>query len=422
MDKHPRLKLRWIQPGLHIKRWLLFLAFGIVVFSVALALLLHAISPLPPYLNTLRLKSLPGRLYMLALLLVGGGSMMLALWRLSRSLMAPLLAHSARPYPEMLYEYRQLERGAHVVVIGGGHGQATLLRGLKHYTANLTAVVTVADDGGSSGRLRRELGTLPPGDFRNCIAALADDESLVTRVLQYRFRSSAGLDGHSFGNLFISAMANVTGSFENALSESSRVLAVRGRVLPSTLETVVLGADVQIGEGMPQRIYGESRIPKARGRIIRTLLEPDHPRAYPGVLKAILKADLIVVGPGSLYTSILPNLLVPDIARAIRASRAPRVYVCNVATQRGETDGYDAEQHLEALETHLGPDFFSAIVLNTTIGQEELPAGIDWVQPHLEPRPGVTILQVELAGQETPWQHDSDKLARAVLKLIQEPV
>ncbi|MFP4343416.1 MAG: uridine diphosphate-N-acetylglucosamine-binding protein YvcK [Anaerolineales bacterium] len=410
--------MRWIEPGLQIKRWLLLLGFGVAIVSLSLAALLRAFYPLPAYFYILSLQFLPRAIRAVVLFLVGGGCIAAGLWGLNRSLMAPFLANTDRPYPEMLYEYRQLERGPRIVVIGGGHGQATLLRGLKRYTSHLTAIVTVADDGGSSGRLRRELGILPPGDFRNCIAALADDESLVTRVLQYRFRSSAGLDQHSFGNLFISAMSGVTGSFEAALAESSRVLAVRGEVVPSSLEPVVLGADVQVGDETPQRVYGESQIPRAGGRVLRVLLEPSGPRAYPGAIQAILKADLIAVGPGSLYTSILPNLLVPEIVEAIRASRALKVYICNVATQRGETDGYAAEEHLQALETHVGPGIFTTVVVNEPVDRVELPAGVSWVPPALEPRAGLEILKGDLVGEEVPWQHHDQKLAATIMSLL----
>jgi uncharacterized cofD-like protein len=337
---------------------------------------------------------------------------------LNRALLAPLLQETTRTYPEVLYSYRQRKQGPDIVVLGGGHGQSTILRGLKAHTANLTAIVTVADDGGSSGRLRREMGILPPGDFRNCIAALADDESLMTRVLQYRFRNSAGLDGHSFGNLFISAMSGVTGSFELALSESSSVLAVQGRVLPSTLTAVTLCADVQLKDGTPVRVQGESKIPKTHGEILRVLLEPTEPPAYPGAVQAILNADLVVVGPGSLYTSILPNLLVPEIARAIRATRAPKVYVCNVATQPGETDRYTTGRHLEAIETHVGPELFSTMVVSTVPSHENLPNGVSWVRSDIQERPGLRIVQADLAASSQPWQHDSQKLAQVVMDLL----
>ncbi|MGC9358496.1 MAG: gluconeogenesis factor YvcK family protein, partial [Anaerolineae bacterium] len=222
----------------------------------------------------------------------------------------------------------------------------------------------------------------------------------------------------SMGNLFISAMVGVTGSFESGLEESSRVLAVRGRVVPSTLEAVVLAADIDIGEETPIRVYGESQIPQAKGRILRVLLEPSDPRAYPGALQAILSADLIVVGPGSLYTSILPNLLVPEITRALQASRAPKLYICNVATQPGETEHYTAEHHLKALEVHLGRDLFDTIVLNIGQPRRELPESVEWVKPEIQSRQALQVVKADLMCEDNPWRHDPDKLAATVMDIL----
>ena len=243
-----------------------------------------------------------------------------------------------KPVLETLTAYHRKEKGPRVVVIGGGTGLSSVLRGLKIHTSNLTAIVTVADDGGSSGELRKSIGILPPGDIRNCLTALSSDEALLTQIFQYRFAAGAGLNGHTLGNLFITALADITGSFEEAVAESGRVLAVQGRVLPSTLHDVKLVADVQLPEtkGNSVQIKGESKITKAGGKIIRMWLEPNNPLAYPPAIQAILSADLVLIGPGSLYTSILPNLLVDDITEAIKSSRALKFYVCNVATQPGE--------------------------------------------------------------------------------------
>lgn len=413
-----RSKLRWLEPGLGVKRWVLLLVSGIAIASLGGASLLRTLYPLPTFFRYATLQFLPRAARDVGLLLLGFGSCAAGLWGLNRALLQPFIQATHVPYPELLLEYRRRGRGPRIVVLGGGHGQATTLRGLKSHTANLTAIVTVADDGGSSGRLRRELGILPPGDFRNCIAALADDEALVTRLLQYRFSSEAGLDGHNFGNLYISAMAGVTGSFEAALEASSQVLAVQGRVLPSTLETITLAADVQIGNRTPIRVRGESQIPQANGHILRVLLEPEAPRAHPRAVRAILEADLIVVGPGSLYTSILPNLLVPEIVLALRASRALKVYVCNVATQHGETDGYTAEDHVHALEKHLGPGLFSTVVVNLPPSESAAPPGSSWVSPVLQARGNLSVVQVALTSAEAPWQHDSGKLAEIIMGLL----
>lgn len=408
----------WLEPGLGIKRWLLLLMLGSAIFLVGAATLLRAFYPLPPFFYYATLQFLPRSVRVIGMLSLGFACWATGLWGLNRALLRPFTQTTPVPYAELLHAYRKRSRGPRVVVLGGGHGQAMILRGLKTYTANLTAIVTVADDGGSSGRLRRELGILPPGDFRNCIAALADDESLITRLWQYRFSNAAGLDGHNFGNLYISAMAGVTGSFEAALETSSQVLAVQGRVLPSTLEAVTLAADVQVENTTPVRIRGESEIPKASGKILRVLLEPEAPRAHPRSIRAILEAELIIVGPGSLYTSILPNLLVPEITMALRASRALKVYVCNVAAQHGETDGYTAGDHLHALEKHLGLNLFSTIVVNLPPQESAAPAGVSWIKPEVEERESLNIIKAPLTSATTPWQHDSEKLAEVIIGLV----
>ncbi len=424
--------LRWLKPGLGLKRWLLLLVLGVGLLSVGGAFALRSFYPLPSYFYYLTLQFLPAPLRAVFLMLMGGGLIGLSLAGLNRTLLAPFVGGEHSRVPEKLFDYRRRGRGPRIVVLGGGHGQASILRGLKAYTSNLTAIVTVADDGGSSGRLRRDLGILPPGDFRNCIAALSNDESLVTRLFQYRFTQGAGLNGHSFGNLFISAMATVTGSFESGLKESSQVLAIQGQVIPCTLQAVALVADVQEADGTSSRVWGESKIPQIGRRIMRVGLEPSHPPAYPEALRAILNADMIVIGPGSLYTSILPNLLVPDIVQAIRTVNVPKVYICNVATQVGETDNYTVEDHIRALEVHLGPDFFSAIVINTHFpspvspapvflapgGAVSLPENVAWVPPTLKERPGLRVLRGNFVHPDYPWRHDSAKLAEVVQSLL----
>jgi len=296
-------------------------------------------------------------------------------------------------------------------------GLSVLLRGLKHHTTNITAIVTVADDGGSSGRLRRSLGVLPPGDFRNCIAALADDEALTTQLFQYRFGRDQDLGGHSFGNLFITAMAEVTGSFERALLESSHVLNIRGRVLPSTLRDVkLIGELVEEGEKV-SRVEGESQITLAPGAIRQVYLEPEDVPAYPESIRAILDADMIVLGPGSLYTSLMPNLLVRDLAEAVRASRAIKVYVCNTATQPGETDGYSVLDHLAALERHTAPGLFPIVLTNSNQAGQLLPH-LRWVRLDPPVNGARRLVAADLADDEYPWRHDSRKLAGAVIRLL----
>jgi uncharacterized cofD-like protein len=282
----------------------------------------------------------------------------------------------------------------------------------------------VADDGGSSGRLRRALGVLPPGDFRNCLAALADDEALITQLFQYRFGQGnngapSDLSGHSFGNLFITALTEVTGSFERALLESSHVLTIRGRVLPSTLSNVTLVGEFVDEAEQVSRVAGESQIPQAPGALRRVYLEPENIPAYPGVIRALLNADLIVLGPGSLYTSLLPNLLIHDVAEAVRASRALKVYVCNTATQPGETGGYSVADHVAALERHTGPDLFSLILANVAWRGALLPR-LEWVRLTGALPASLNVITDDLIDDTHPWRHDAHKLARALVRLLDD--
>lgn len=309
-----------------------------------------------------------------------------------------------------------------IVAIGGGNGLSALLRGLKAHTPLLTAIVTVADDGGSSGRLRRELGVLPPGDFRNCIAALADDEALLTQLFQYRFGQGNGLNGHSLGNLLITALAEITGSFEQAIAEAGRVLAVQGRILPSTLENVTLVADLRSEWGTENRrpgltrIQGESAIPKSGCVIERVFLRPDRVRGYPEAVRAILQADLIIAGPGSLFTSVLPNLLVQDVRQAVAASSAPKLYVCNVATQRGETDGFDVAQHMRALQRHVGRNLFTFVLANNNLKTWPDYPGLKTVDLHNCQEDGYEVIAADLVDPSSPWRHDSYKLAEQIMQ------
>lgn len=417
---------KWLLPGMRIKRWLLLLIAGVAAMGLGIAYILREIYQtwtFPPiaYYITLQFLSRPVRAALFGV--AGISAIVIALAQLNRSLLDALPLPNGTTVVDALYNHRQRGRGPKVVAIGGGTGLSTLLRGLKHYTSNITAILTVADDGGSSGRLRRELGVLPPGDFRNCIAALANDEALITKLFQYRFPSGAGLDGHSFGNLFITAMVGITGNFERALIESGRVLAIQGQIVPSTLENVILTADLRQDVGEEVRvahIKGESAIPEAGRPIERVYLEPDNAPAYPGAVRAILDADLIVIGPGSLYTSILPNLLVPDIVEAIRASEAMKVYVCNVATQPGETDGFSVEDHVRVIEQHVGGTLFDDVLVN----EEEItpPAGAPYAPVHMDGAlpPSYRAHTASLLDAGRPWRHDAGKLAKALLKLYEE--
>ncbi len=416
--------LRWFSPGLGVKRWLVLLLVGVTFLGVGVAYFLLDIyrttpeEDLNPLLDAATLRVFPRPLRVAVFLTLG---LILVIWAiagLNRALLNPFLRPGKR-LVDQLAEHRRRDRGARIVAMGGGHGQSTLLRGLKSHTFNLTAIVTVADDGGSSGRLRQNLGILPPGDIRNCLAALSDDEALLTQLFQYRFSDSSGLGGHSFGNLFISALADLTGSFEEAVAESGRVLSVHGRVLPATLQDVHLVADVQLPNSSHSvRVSGESKIPEMPGKVQRVYLEPGNPPAFPPVLRAILNADMIVVGPGSLYTSLLPNLLVPDVLAAMRASRALKVYVVNIATQQGETSGYDVSAHASVLDEHLGTGVFDLIVCNNW-HEAPLPNGVEWVKIG-GAADRYPIYGANLVDDDNPWRHDPDKLAQALMDLFYE--
>jgi uncharacterized cofD-like protein len=419
--RHFRTLLKWLTPGIGIKRWLLLLACGIVLLTLGLSSLLRQLQPLPSLFHYLTFQFIPQGLRVVLFGMVGAVALVIGLLGINRALLAPFVETDPETIANAVYHYRQRERGPKVVAIGGGHGLSTLLRGLKRYTSNVTAIVTVADDGGSSGRLRRELGVLPPGDFRNCIAALADDEALMTQLFQYRFGDGHGLNGHSLGNLFITVMSEVTGSFERAILESERVLTIRGRVLPSTLRDVMLMADLRAEPVGVSRVTGESSITEAIGAIERVYLEPDNVPAYPEAVRALLEADLIVAGPGSLYTSVLPNLLVRDVARAVRASRAPKVYVCNVATQVGETDRYSVGDHVAALEAHVESGLFPIVLANNNVNVEfDAPPGVELVSLQVPQNVAYHVIAADLVDPVRPWRHDSNKLARTLLHILQE--
>jgi uncharacterized cofD-like protein len=418
--------VRWLIPGIGVKRWLLVILAGTTLIGIGLGVLIldfYRTAPNSWWLPAISLASLRFLARPLRALIFGGAGLLLIMWGI-RGLNLAIVGPYIQPGHGMLdklWLHRQRERGARIVAIGGGHGLSNLLRGLKAITYNLTAIVTVADDGGSSGRIRREIGILPPGDIRNCLVALSDDEALLGQLFQYRFpQGESGLDGHSFGNLFISALAEITGSFEQAVAESGQVLSVHGRVLPSTIHDVRLVADVRMLHTENEfRIEGESQIPLSPGKIRRIWLDPDSPPAFPQAIQAILNADVIVIGPGSLYTSILPNLLVPDITQAIRSSRALKLYICNLTTQPGETDNFTARDHLLALESHLGFNLFDIVVVNKT-GEEKLPDGVQWVKIDEGLAQEYNVYITSINEPLTPWFHDSQKLAQVVKDLYQQ--
>jgi uncharacterized cofD-like protein len=418
-------ELRWLMPGLGVKRWLLVILFGAMLIGLGFAVLVldvYRTAPETWWLPVLSYLSLRFLERPIRALIFGGIGLLCisyGTYKFNRALLRPYLT-PGKPVLDTVSAFRKKERGPRIVVIGGGTGLSALLRGLKNHSSNLTAVVTVADDGGSSGELRRNMGVLPPGDIRNCLTALSSDEAMLTQIFQYRFGEGAGLNGHTLGNLLITALADITGSFEEAIAESGRVLAVQGRVLPSTLHDVKLVADKTSPEGQSEiRVTGESKIPLIDGRIKRVWLEPDNPLAFPPAVQAILNADLIIVGPGSLFTSILPNLLVPDLAEAIKASRATKFYICNVATQTGETDGFTTADHIRTIEKHLNQHIFDLVICN----QKQdivLPDGVDWVRIDETISEEYSTYSSDLIDPINPWRHDSGRLAQVIMDLFYE--
>lgn len=360
-----RCSFKWLTPGLSIKRWLFTSILGVVLTSIGLAsfLKLSVLIDLINFFNTLWSNTtsiFPGYMFSVLITVLGLWLVFLGQTQIVKAITEVIKPKGNQRLVDILLSNRRLHRGLKIVAIGGGTGLSSLLRGLKQFSHNLTAIVTVADDGGSSGRLREELGVLPPGDIRNCLAALATEESLLTQLFQYRFSAGDGLKGHSFGNLFLTAMTEITGNFEQAIATSSKVLAVKGQVLPATLSDVSLWAELDEG----RIVKGESNIAAAKGKISNIGCIPANPKALPATIKAINSAECIVLGPGSLYTSIIPNLLVPEIRDAISNAKAPRIYVCNIMTQPGETDGYSVAEHIRAIDKACGQKLFDAVIVN----------------------------------------------------------
>jgi uncharacterized cofD-like protein len=413
--------IKWFYFGMHIKRWLLLLLAGVAIMGLGFGYFLREVYvqyTFPAFVYYMTLQFLPrwsrGLLFVSASL----GIISFAVWKLNQSLLSAFIKPERNEsIVDIIYNHRYLRRGPKIVVVGGGTGLSTLLRGLKEYTGNITAIVSIADDGGSSGRLQRELGVLPPGDIRKNIAALADAEPLMSRLFEYRFSEGEGLEGHSFGNLFIVAMTEVAGNFQEAVRETSRVLAVRGQILPATLSALTICARTDTGT----IVRGESAITE-HGHVKEIFLDPPAIQANPDAIRAILQADLIVCGPGSLLTSVLPNMLVEGIRRAIEVSPALKVYVCNVATQHGETDAYKVSDHFNTLKEHLkGVSPFDFVLANSNtdaVLPEELhsePVRIDTV--NLD---GARVMKADVVSIENRYRHDSKKLADALIRLYYE--
>ncbi|VAX37118.1 FIG002813: LPPG:FO 2-phospho-L-lactate transferase like, CofD-like [hydrothermal vent metagenome] len=406
MSKNP---LKWLYPGMKIKRWLFTALFGIIVVGVGAVLTAESYT----FVSTLGIVWI---LCGMILIVMGMGKMIV-------SLLTLFLPKGERELINILYQRRYLERGPKIVVIGGGHGLSHLIFGLKEYTANITAIVTVADSGGSSGRLREEFNIVAPGDIRNCLVALADAPALMGELFQFRFSKDSALKGHNFGNLFLTAMVQLTGGdFERAVKETSKVLAIRGKVVPATVSNVHLIAEYEDGN----KTEGEAKIPNPNSRIKKLFLTPQNAKPTADALAAIEEADIIVLGPGSLYTSVIPNLLIEGMAEAMVNSKAFKIYICNVMTQHGETDRYSASDHVKAIVEHSKKNILDACLINNAEapkdalnryeGEESFPvkADVEEIQ-----KMGFRVAATDLLGVTDYVRHDSAKLNQALINLIE---
>lgn len=399
---------KWLYPGMWVKRWILLSVLGVMMISMGFVMVLLE--------QTSKNRAFAGIIIVLGIL-----GLVTGIKRIIKSFVTVFMPQGDDELVDRMYQKRVLERGVKIVVIGGGTGLSTLLHGLKEYSSNITAIVTVADDGGSSGRLRQDFDILPPGDLRNCLVALADAEPLMGKLFQFRFSEGTELGGHSFGNLFITAMSKVTGDFDAAIKESSKVLAIRGRVLPSSLDKITLVAEHPDGS----QTVGESSIPKSNIPIKRVHLRPVNCKPSAESIDAIRKADAIVLGPGSLYTSIMPNLLVGKIYQEIIASKAVKIYICNVMTQHGETDDYKASDHLKAIIEHTAPGIAEYCIINTGRippevlkryeAEESYPVVPD--SENLK-KLKCKIIEAHIINTVGYVRHDPDKLAKLVVDLV----
>ena len=426
-----KLLLQWLYPGLNIKRWLLLFSLGLMVVAFGVALIMNYQVFGQVEEEILRLLYVFTGTYDYAFLATAGIGlivagmivMLYALRKLVKRFFA-LVAPDEEEVSKQIASRIELSRGVRIVAIGGGHGLSMLLKGLKQKTSNISAIVTVADDGGSSGRLREEMDIIAPGDLRNCLVALADKDTALEQLFQYRFGGEGELSGHSLGNLFLAALIKEFGSAQNALEAASTVLNIRGKVMPATAERIRLLAKMSDGkeiEGESEiAAYGESR----KTKILHMSMIPAAPIAVGDALEAIRHADLITLGPGSLYTSVLPDLLVPEILQAIKESNAPCLYICNVMTQPGETEGYTVSDHVKALIEHVGKNVIDYVLVNNARPTREIlkkyeeagefPVKIDAKQVE---ETGVIMIKSNLLGEERGASHNSLVLAENIIRI-----
>jgi uncharacterized cofD-like protein len=416
---------RWLTPGIGVKRWLAVVFLGELALALAGAFALRQVyrevevtGPFQAVIYMITLQFLPYWARAVVLLAAGLALFLYGSYRVVRTLLGPFRESADEPLVDLVYRKRLLSRGPRIVAIGGGTGLSVLLRGLKERTANLTAIVSVADDGGSTGRLRDQLGIPAVGDIRNCLVALAETEPAMGELLQYRFgRDDGSLAGHAVGNLLITAMSAIDGDFEQAIRQMNRVLAVRGQVVPASPAPLTLHARLRDGSS----VEGQSRITSMRG-IEQVWLEPGDARAARDAVAAIGEADLVVLGPGSLFTSILAVVLVPELREAILAAPGIRVYAANVATQLGETEGMDLADHVEALVAHVGPAMVDLVLANSRLDLEAHddeggePVRLRW-PPAARQSPRLVL--EEIVDPANPHHHDPDRLAAALIRIIE---
>ncbi|MCQ9204746.1 MAG: YvcK family protein [Omnitrophica bacterium] len=399
--------IKWFYPGLKIKRWFILL-------SLSLFFVIYSSVRFSKDKDVL-LKVFDAFLFTFSFIgLIAG------LKSLIKSFFEVIWSEKNKELIDVIYEKRFLSKGPKVVAIGGGTGLATILEGLKEYTSNITAVVAVADEGGSSGRLREEFGILPPGDIRNCLVSLAEVPQLMRDLFQYRFEEGDGIKGHSFGNLFITAMTQVSGSFKDAIKESSIVLAIRGKVLPSSLDSLRLRAEYSDGTAK----VGEDKIPDEEKTIRRVCLIPQEAKPNPEVIEAIREAEIILFGPGSLFTSIIPNILIGDIADEIAKRNVKKLYLCNVMTQQGETDGFTASDHLRMILFHARKDIVNCCLVNS--GRLRYQLLIKYAEEKSFPvvfdrerikRMDIDVFEADVVSKRNYLRHDSKKSAKEIMKI-----
>jgi len=413
---HP---LRWLVPGLGIKRWYGLVFVGLLLAGLGAVLVFNLFAyELTAAVGGSRYAFSYGCLS----IALGLFAVILGVRGTLRAVARTFLPAEEQRLVDVMISRRDAAVGVACVVVGGGTGLGSLLRGLKRRTTNITAVATVSDEGGSSGRLREDMGVLPPGDLRSCLVALADSEPMMTRLFSHRFGQADGpLSGHSFGNLFIAALTEITGDLEEAVVASSQIMAIRGQVLPPTLQNVTLCAKLRNG----QSVRGELAVASAGGQQIeRVYLDPPNPAAVPDVIEAIEQAQLVVLGPGSVFTSIVPNLLVPEVAEALVRTDAVRVLVCNVMTQPGETDSFGAVDHVEAIRRHVAEPVFDYVLLNDTKPSPEVlvryeEEGAGFVAPAAQSIAKLGFIPVcrDLISADSLARHDPEKLSDALLEI-----